>query len=72
MSEFIVDLVWRGDGLSSLGAEAVAETLAESLNGFLDGFFGQVELGCDLGECERVLVTPNIVLEQVEERGTAR
>jgi len=72
MTEFVVNLVGRGDGLGDLAAEAGAETLAESLNGLLDGFLGQVELGRDLGERERVLVTPDIVLEQVEERCTAR
>src|SRR5437763_8481494 len=66
VAEFVVDLVGRGDGLSDFGAETVAETLAESLHGLLDGLLGQIELRRDLGKSQRVLVAPDVVLEQVE------
>ena len=72
MPEFVVDLVGCGDGLCDLGAETVLEPLAESLNGLLDRLLSQIELRRDLAQRERVLVAPDIILEQVEERSATR
>lgn len=68
VSEFVADLVRRGDGLGNFGPKTLAEPVAEPLNRLSDGFLGRIEPGCQLSRAEPILGSPNIVLEQIEER----
>lgn len=71
MPEFYVDLVGRADGAGDFGPEALAETLAETLDRFFDGLFGEIEFLGDFGESGGILIAPDIVLQEVEKRAPA-
>jgi hypothetical protein len=64
--ELLVNLVWCSDCLRDLCTQTIAETLAEPLDRFLNGLFGQIKPDGDLAQRERVLVSPNIVFEEVK------
>src|SRR5436190_1563094 len=57
-----------GDRLGKFRPETVAEALAEPLDGFLDSLFGQVQPVGNLGQGERVLLAPYVVLQQFKKR----
>src|ERR1043166_1943150 len=72
MPQLLVDLVRGSHGLSDFLPETFAETRAQALDSFLYGLLSQIDARGNFRQSQRILVSPNVVLEQVEETRASR